>query len=177
MMVRYFAYGSNMLPQRLQRRCASARIDVMATLPGFGLSFSKISNDGSGKATIVSSTYAKARVYGIVFHLASDDMPVLDGFEGRGKGYQRLENVIVYAHPERHPLTVTTYIAEHDHMDDSLQPFDWYLDLVVEGARVGGLPKDYCRRLAATPACVDHYPKRDSQQEALAILAETGGFK
>lgn len=78
MTIRYFAYGSNMLPQRLQRRCTSARKCGLAMLPGYDLSFCKISKDGSGKATLLPSSRLEAKVYGVIFHLASDDLPNLD---------------------------------------------------------------------------------------------------
>lgn len=174
-MICYFAYGSNMLPARLQRRCASARFSCVATLPRHHVSYSKISADGSGKATIVSSTDAAATAYGVVFHLAHEDMPILDGFEGRGKGYERLENVTVFALGDRQPMTVTTYIAEPHHIDERLQPFNWYLALVLAGARHTGLPDDYLQKLAATSAIGDPNPNRKTRQEALAILAEIGG--
>lgn len=171
-MIAYFAYGSNMLPQRLQRRCPSARISTTATLQGYELEFSKIGQDGSGKATIVPSARTGARVFGAVFYIAPDDIAVLDGFEGRGKGYERHENFRVHATADHQALAVNTYIAESDYLDARLQPFDWYLALVLNGARCTGLPEHYCRRIAATPAGADPVPLRRSRQEALAVLAE-----
>jgi gamma-glutamylcyclotransferase len=94
-MIHYFAYGSNMLTQRLQARCSSARPLGVATLSGFSLDFSKRGQDGSGKATLVASTSPTCEVYGVVFELAVRELPTLDLIEGLGKGYDRPDGLSV----------------------------------------------------------------------------------
>ncbi len=174
MPISYFAYGSNMLPERLLRRCPSARMVGVARLPDHGLSFSKIGRDGSGKATLVALRRPPLEVSGVVFELARDDMAALDAIEGRGKGYERLEGLKVFDHTGGQAISVTTYLAHDDHMDHALQPFDWYLALVLTGARHAGLPAEYRRSLAATPALSDPEPNRKTRIEALAVLAASG---
>src|SRR5438128_1900656 len=49
----YFAYGSNMLTQRLKARVPSASPKTVAVLFDHGLRFHKRSQDGSGKCDIV----------------------------------------------------------------------------------------------------------------------------
>lgn len=49
----YFAYGSNMFIPRLKSRAASARTIGWGYVEGCQLEFDKVSEDGSGKATIV----------------------------------------------------------------------------------------------------------------------------
>lgn len=46
--VQYFAYGSNMLTERLQARCNSAIVRCVASADEYRLGFSKKSQDGSG---------------------------------------------------------------------------------------------------------------------------------
>jgi gamma-glutamylcyclotransferase len=49
----YFAFGSNMLLERIKKRVPSARALGIATLGGYALRFNKLSKDGSAKANIV----------------------------------------------------------------------------------------------------------------------------
>src|SRR5690349_18017369 len=83
----YFAYGSNMLPARLQARCKTARLVGCALAQGSDLTFSKISNDGSGKATLTPALGVQTP--GAVFQIADSDLSALDKAEGVGTGYER----------------------------------------------------------------------------------------
>ncbi|MEJ2229128.1 MAG: gamma-glutamylcyclotransferase [Alphaproteobacteria bacterium] len=167
--IRYFAYGSNMLAQRLQLRCKSARVRGVASLPDYRLAFSKRSRDGSGKATIVPDPVG--RVYGGVFDIAAEDVLELDRIEGRGKGYERIVELSARMHPTDQPITVTAYIAQNDFFDQALQPYDWYRDLVIKGAEQNHLPEEYLVALRAIRALSDPDPKRSTGLEARTILA------
>lgn len=173
-MVQYFAYGSNMLRERLQRRCPSASLLGPAILPGYGVTFTKIGRDGSGKATLTPGSIgrdpAHPGAYGVVFSLCPDDMTALDRIEGRGQGYQRLERVGVLLGGGPASCDVTTYIAEPDHIDLALQPFDWYLSLVLAGAVENLLPPEYCDWLSAHARLTDTHETRPTRLEALSIL-------
>jgi hypothetical protein len=74
--VPYFAYGSNMLTERLQGRCKSAEARCVGLADGYRLAFSKKSLDGSGKATIRPDE--ASRVYGVVFDIDETEIPALD---------------------------------------------------------------------------------------------------
>lgn len=165
----YFAYGSNMLAQRLQARCKSARPRGVATLSGYGLEFSKRGMDGSGKATLVVEP--AGQVYGVVFDIGADDLTELDRIEGRGNGYDRIEELPAQTYPDKRPITVTTYIGQDGFLDRALIPYDWYRDLVLRGAEQNSLPIDYVARLQAVPALGDPVVERTTRLEALAILA------
>ena len=51
-------------------------------------------------------------------------------------------------------------------------PYDWYLALIIAGARQGGLPEAYIQAVEATAFDVDGEEDRGTRQEALAALAE-----
>ena len=51
----FFAYGSNMLTERVRERCPDARPLGAAIARGYVLSFSKRSKDGSSKATLLTT--------------------------------------------------------------------------------------------------------------------------
>jgi gamma-glutamylcyclotransferase (GGCT)/AIG2-like uncharacterized protein YtfP len=170
----YFAYGSNMLAERLHARCRSARFRGTARAEGFALSFAKRSRDGSGKATLAASNAPAACVHGVVFDIQESDIDELDRLEGLGRGYNRDNAFNVVEEPHRLLLSVATYIADPESVDPTLKPYDWYLRLVIEGARQHRLPPQYIEALGATPTTEDPKPNRKSRVEALALLAQTG---
>lgn len=162
----YFAYGSNMLTQRLQSRCASAKARHVARADNWALTFSKKSRDGSGKATISAAT--GCRVFGVVFDLDDSELTELDRFEG--PGYDRKDNFPVHMAGSEQPLKVVTYIASPSCIDINLEPFDWYSCLVVVGARQHNLPPEYLLALEGTPSKIDPKTDRKSRREALELL-------
>jgi gamma-glutamylcyclotransferase len=85
----YFAYGSNMLTERLQKRCPSVRPLGNAMARGFSLTFSKRGNDGSGKAMLVKTGEKEEAVYGVLFGGSQSEQTNLDKAEGRRKGCYR----------------------------------------------------------------------------------------
>lgn len=166
----YFAFGSNMLPTRLQRRCASARFVDCAKAAGFDVEFSKVSRDGSGKATLVRAEHAVT--LGALFEIADSDRNALDEAEGAGAGYDRDDHFGVELAGTGESMPATTYIATA--IDRRLKPYDWYLALVIAGARHHGLDEDYLTRLHAFAHTVDPRDDRGSRLDALAALQAHG---
>ncbi len=161
-MALYFAYGSNMLTARLRARCPSVRGIGPGVAPGFDIAFDKIGQDGSGKATLVPA--ADRAVPGVLFDLGGDDLAELDRIEGLGRGYDRVSLTVA-------GQAAFAYVAPSRFRDPGLRPFDWYLDLVVAGARAAHLPPEWIARLASEPAIADPVPDRPRRVEALALLA------
>ncbi|WP_180899321.1 gamma-glutamylcyclotransferase family protein [Martelella soudanensis] len=172
MALTYFAFGSNMLTERLGRRCPSARPVGPAALEGHALAFSKIGREGSGKATIVER--AASRVFGVVFTLDPRELDLLDAFEGKGKGYDRIDNCALRLLKNDATVSACTYKAPPAFCDPALIPFDWYHALVIAGARQHGLPEDYVARLAAAPRRADSDRFRPTALEAREVLACAG---
>ena len=83
--VLYFAYGSNLLSERMRSRVASARHVCGAWVDGKRLTFGKRGRDGSGKATLVAEI--GARVWGALYAIDPAHWEQLDGFE---PGYERV---------------------------------------------------------------------------------------
>ncbi|MEX2500932.1 MAG: amidohydrolase [Trueperaceae bacterium] len=79
--MRTFAYGSNMDPVQMRRRCPSARFVARAWLPDFALAFPRWSpKRGCGVADVVPAP--GGRVWGVVYDLDEEDGRALDGYEG-----------------------------------------------------------------------------------------------
>lgn len=169
----YFAYGSNMLTARLQARCPSAKVKGVATAGNYSLAFFKRGQDGSGKATLVLDTRVGQRIVGVMFELDERELSQLDRFEGTGKGYDRVERFRVRTGDETGKLEAFTYIASDGFLDPDLKPYDWYLRLVVAGAREHALPGEYVAAIENTQTAGDPVQDRPSRIEALALLGAT----
>ena len=100
--------------------------------------FCKIGEDGSGKCNLLVSDGPDDHVYGVSYRLAAVEKTVLDRIEG--PRYEVVE-LDLSATPDRR--TAFAYLADPEHMEAGLQPYEWYKAFVVEGARAHGLPRDY----------------------------------
>lgn len=173
-----FAYGSNLLPARLQARTPSARVRSVAWLPGHRLAFDKRGADGSGKCHVVPAP--GERVFGVVYSIdGPGELAVLDRIEGVGIGYRRVA-VTVHCEPAQGgaagraavPATCRAelYMALPEAIGEPLVPFDWYRELVLAGARHHGLPTAHCEAIAAVSCVTDP----DGRRRALALSILTG---
>ena len=165
---KYFAYGSNMLTERLRgpSRCPSAEVIGVAVAFGYALEFSKRSRDGSGKATIVRSQKSEEHVFGVVFEIAISERAALDKAEG--VDYNRIDDLLVSLQQGREILRAVTYIATD--VDRALQPYDWYRALVIAGALQHNLPAEWMAMLEQAASKPDADAKRKSRLDAITLL-------
>lgn len=160
----YFAYGSNMLTERLQARVPSAQPQGRATLSGHGLSFHKRSRDGSGKCSLANSTDEASSVHGVLFEVSPDDLSALDEAEHRGYGYDRRKMSV---QTTTRTVEAFAYVAQPAYVDRSLLPYDWYRALVVAGAQQHELPSSYWRRLQTVRTVPDPDVERRAKHRSL----------
>jgi gamma-glutamylcyclotransferase (GGCT)/AIG2-like uncharacterized protein YtfP len=130
----YFAYGSNMKVDRMTKRVSSAKPLGYAKLLEKRLAFNKISDDKSGKTNIVDSK--NSFVLGVLFEVDKTGIEKLDEFE---KGYERQAVTVLGTDDQK--IHAFAYVSTQT--DDSLNPYDWYLKLLIDGAEENNLPKDY----------------------------------
>jgi hypothetical protein len=157
----YFAYGSNMLLERLRKRVASARKVGIAYVEGSVLRWHKRGRDRSGKCDIVETRAREDVVWGVLFDIFPGELSGLCKAEA---GYE-LREVAVRA--EGGPRTAITYSAPLENTDPTLQPFGWYKALVVAGAQEHGLPGRYVGRLQTVAAIADSDVVRAERMTAL----------
>jgi len=178
----YFAYGSNMLTERLQARCPSAAPLGPARAHGFSLAIAKRAADRSGKATLTRAADKTAderadgaarQTYGVLFEIHSRERHLLDRAEGPGYARDNAFPVALAACGSR--FEASTYIARDDHMAAGLDPFCWYRALIIAGAEQHGLPADHIEDLRAQRYTPDPDPQRASHRQARAVL-EAAGF-
>lgn len=166
----YFAFGSNMLTERLVARCPSAKVIGAASVATHTLSFLKPSKDSSGKATLMATDPEGLHTPGMLFEVSQTDRGNLDKAEGAD--YDRHDRFQVWSAETGEKVTVTTYIAAK--IKAGLRPFDWYLALVIAGACQHGLGHEHVQRLRLTEYDVDPDPKRLTRIEALRVLQLAG---
>ncbi len=162
----YFAYGSNLLSTRLIARCPSARVVGTAMTEGWMVSFTKPGADDSGKAGLVEREGACQP--GVVYELATQEMPLLDRFEGLGHGYSRDDDFAVTMLNTGEPVSTATYMPTRH--DPALIPYDWYLALCIAGASENRFETAMVEAFRATsfkPDRVDHRPGRLAGIDAL----------
>ena len=173
--VLYFAYGSNMLTERLAARCSSARAVGVAVAEGYGLSFGKRSVDGSGKAMLVEGAGRGGGVPGVLFALDPREVPALDLAEGVGHGYRRADRFTV-RRAEGGAAVAFVYLAEPGHVDAALQPYDWYRALVLAGALQHGLPEAWRHYVEGLAFRHDPEPERPTRLAGVRAL-ELAGYR
>ena len=163
----YFAYGSNMLTERLQSRCDSARVVAQGRVCGFRLAFSKISNDRSGKCTLETQDGPDNWVHGVLFQIAANEKRDLDSAEGIGHGYKDLiVDVVTSSSVNR----AHAYVATAGATDSNRRPYHWYKGLVVAGSIEHELPEAHIEMLWAVPSDSDPMPMRQRKLDAEALL-------
>ncbi len=163
--VRYFAYGSNLLTARVRARCPSAQPLGQASARGFRLEFSKPGVDGSGKATLAVA--AQSFVQGVLYDIDPKDLPRLDRAEG---GYDRIDDFVIDMGGTQ--TSVVTYLARAPNIE--LVPYDWYLALVVAGAREHQLNANHIGWLRRHPCDEDIRQACSFRDAAYAALKATG---
>lgn len=163
-----FSYGSNMYSKRLIKRVQSAEFLYIEKLHGFKIEFSKRSDDGSGKATLIRTMNKSDIIWGTISSILKKEKHLLDKAEGLGKGYN--EKYILIKTETGEDICPIAYIADDSYIDKELIPYSWYKTLVIEGAKENGLPEKYIEKLELQKAKDDKNIERAKLE--LKILEE-----
>ena len=145
---RYFAYGSNLDPKQLRRRCPQARWLGRAELLDHQLAFTRYSPARRcGVADVPPSP--GDRVWGCCFVIGDEGLATLDRIEGFTPGsdaYQRIE-VEVKLNEE----TVTAWTYQVANPRPFIPPSASYRQHLIDGARHWRLPEPWIKRLMQIP--------------------------
>ena len=170
----YFAYGSNLYSRRLAARLDHITPLGTRLLPGYSLRFHKVGwRDQSAKCDAYQTHHHSDVLYGMLYDIGAQQLPILDAIEGVGQGYEKQE-VTLYRLLESAGLqnvsiapaeTALTYIANR--IDDQLLPYDWYVQHVLQGAIEANFPEHYIDRIRRTPSIPDLDQARASLEWAL----------
>lgn len=155
--LRYLAYGSNLHPARLRDRVPSARSVGILALGGWALRFHKVGLDGSAKCNVVQTGREDDRVHCALYDIDAREKALLDRFEGPRYRETALQTARFGE--------VFFYVALNAFVDDTMQPYSWYRDLVLAGAEYHAFPPEYLEGLRRT-ACL---PDPDRERHALNV--------
>ena len=159
----YFAYGSNMSRERLQKRVPSARVIGVFSLVGYELRFHKIGQDGSAKGDAFYTGKAFDIILGVLYTIKCSEKKWLDEAEGLGNGYQEKE---VSLKGESGLLTVG-FLYYATNINSALRPFSWYVHHILWGARIAKLPGRYIKKISRVQTVEDDDRQRDLLERSL----------
>lgn len=133
-----FAYGSNLNPLQMVRRCPATEFFSTAELPGFRLVFAGSSPRwGGAVATLERAPRSEARAHGVLYHVTTRDLEALDRCEGHPAIYRRTlcaarnENGIIFI--------ASTYVLVRG-AEDASPPSNEYFGTIRRGYDAWRLP-------------------------------------
>lgn len=145
----YFAFGSNMLTQRIHVQNQSAKAVGTAMLKDHELDFRLPSKRWHGCAATVIPCPGK-RVWGVLWELKNEDLKSLDDQEGVPLNIYRRLTVKVHSKDgseELHPYTYRVCDEMMIPKTDDCRPSKVYKNIMIEGAKENGLPNEYVQEL------------------------------
>lgn len=142
MIVRYFAYGSNMDPVQMEQRVSSARALGVGRLRGYRLAFTHKSRHGGAVADVVQADGQE--VLGVIYELTLAELGALDRQEVL---YRRIAVEIECEDTSR--VDAWIYLIKQPDLESKLAPRRDYLQRILDGAKAANLPADYIARLRA----------------------------
>ncbi|XP_006903180.1 PREDICTED: gamma-glutamylcyclotransferase [Elephantulus edwardii] len=144
----YFAYGSNLLSERIHLQNPSATFCCVARLQDFKLDFGNPQGKESptwhgGIATILQSPGDE--VWGVIWRINKSHLSSLDKQEGVSSGMYAVIEVTVCTQ-EKKEITCRSYQMQNY---DSVPPSPQYKAVICMGAKENDLPLDYQQKLKA----------------------------
>ncbi|XP_071356621.1 gamma-glutamylcyclotransferase a [Trachinotus anak] len=141
----YFAFGSNLLKERLQLTNPSATFCATGRLKDYELNFGlweqHVENAWHGGVATIEPCPG-AEVWGVIWTLSNDNLTSLDNQEGVSQGvYSPLE---VSVETDNGLILCRTYKMNNFH---ACPPSPQYKQVVCLGAEQNGLPVEYLKRL------------------------------
>jgi len=134
----YFAYGSNMVVERMRERGVPFVTSQPAVLREHRLVFDKRGRDGSARANVARAR--GERTFGVLYELSGGALDVLSQFES---GYDLVDVAVEVARQDGgvQLLQARTFVARPDRKT-AADPTRSYVELILEGAREHGLPEE-----------------------------------
>lgn len=171
----YFAYGSNLHPIRLEDRLGQVEFFGKGKLHSTEIHFHKVGSDGSGKATIQSSSDPDNVVWGALYKLSKKQEKLLDKFESLGAGYNKIHIEAELENGKSMPCF--TYEGMSEYIDYNSLPFHWYKQLVIFGSLYLSFPQKYVEFLEDVPSEADTNSKRaDTNQRLIKLMKVKKGL-
>ena len=154
----YFAYGSNLDPEQMRKRCPGHQPIGLASLRDHRLAFPRHSDDWGGG--VGSPVLAHGHdLWGYLYEITEQDQAELDRYEGwigpddPGNAYHPETITVDLVRPDDgsvpRRVRALTYLARPT---EPKLPSRRYVEVILMGARERALPEEYLTELAALPA-------------------------
>jgi gamma-glutamylcyclotransferase len=127
----YFAYGSNMNPQRMLDRGVFFRRRIKAKLPHYILKFNKMATQNPGYAFANIEPDPHETVEGILYEIRASDIAILDRYEGVANHHY--VRVSMRVETSQGSVDAEVYVAHHSKIREGLCPPSDYLDHLIKG--------------------------------------------
>jgi len=141
--MKYFAYGSNMDPNRMKKRGINFSKREHAVLEGWKLLFNKIASRNSNEGYANIEKEEGNVVEGILYELQESDIEKLDRWEGCSHHYKKIS--IKVRLDTGKEIEAITYVANPNKVKQGLKPSKEYLAHLLKGCDL--LSSEYCERL------------------------------
>ncbi|VDD76249.1 unnamed protein product [Mesocestoides corti] len=167
----YFAYGSNLLNQRIILSNPTALFVGVGRLANHRVAFRSRDEAcawGPHSATATIEPSVDDCVYGAVWTLALDNMGTLDKQEGVPRLYRPLEVTVTVPSRGNESIVCRTYKMLN--ATPGL-PSPYYLDIILRGAVQSGLPQEYIAELRKH-SCNDYLGKCSVYGECLSLMPD-----
>jgi cation transport regulator ChaC len=140
----YFAYGSNLWSEQMERRTGAIRSvsdrPRVARLPNYRLAFNKRGSEGQAFANIMPA--AGDVVIGVVYPCQPSALEKMDEYES---GYlRRAVRVLI---DDGSTVEAIAYVATGKNLVDNARPSGEYVTRILTGAAEHGLPHDYIEKI------------------------------
>jgi hypothetical protein len=147
----YFAYGSNLVEEEMLATAPNASSAGVAFLPGYRLVFTKHSRSRGGDAASIEKCPSRV-LWGFLYRISTEEERALSkregGYEERPIRVWRPDAGVDCEHAA--PVDAFTFVGKEP-CADICGPTSAYLELVLAGARLRGLPDDYLESIGASP--------------------------
>lgn len=148
--MKYFAYGSNMNPERMKERRINYTSREFAFLENFKLVFNKKASKGDYVFANICPSKNEI-VEGVLYEFPDEEIRILDRFESYPKHYFKKEIVVINkAYDE---IQAWVYISQPEHLVEGLFPERKYLEHILAGRDL--LSEPYIKKLEQTPTVED----------------------
>lgn len=171
----YFCYGDDMNPDRLRLACERPVFVGPARLAGFRLVFAGHSKEWDGGTEALVDDPA-GEVWGAVYRLSRSDADCLDALKGirlNGTG-TRFHYFLDVVAPDG--AIYETLVFQKTELGAPTLPGTEYLETLITGAELCGLPRAYLELLRSTPSRAASYPvpRRLAPNPALSAACDCG---
>lgn len=137
----YFAYGSNLDPQQMQRRCPNYVLVGPAVLPDCRIAFTAYSDTWCGGLADVVPALGR-EVWGVLYELTDEDLALLDRHEGHPAVYARQARRVFYKGRREQ-----AWVYEVVKKEGPFRPSADYQAILLQAAGDYGFPERYTEEL------------------------------